>query len=432
MSPQPFKTRRQRGYILTEKGLQKLNRALDEEEEERDKKVTNQYIVEKAGIKNEAISKIRNRKKAADQSSIEAIFRAFELTLEEDDYTYPSSSPQPLPPPSPDYLERTAIESRCYEAIEKPGTPIRIQAPWHMGKTVLMDKILSRAKQQGYLAVSLSFRLVQKEHLSELDQFLRWFAAYIGDELKELGVQLELPKNLEDYWDNTFSSKHSCKKYWEKYLLKAIKKPLVLGLDDMDVIYQNPEIAQEFFDLLREWCEEGKRSHNWEKLRLVLAYSRKIHISDIFRSPFNLGEPIKSLEFEPEEVHKLAQQYGLAGKDKQIKQLMAIVGGHPYLVQTALKEIYCQNLTWERLLATAPTSQGIYHDHLDNIYCQLQQLPQLKDAMKQVVQTTEPVLLEWEQRLKLEGMGLVKLEGNRVTIRCQLYRQYFQNHLEVD
>ncbi|NER97287.1 MAG: serine/threonine protein kinase [Symploca sp. SIO1B1] len=426
MSQKQPKTRRTRGRILTEGGADKLEFALDKEAEKRGSKLSNEDIAEKAKMGVTTVSKIRNREEGADKKYIEALFRAFGLILEPDDLDYPSSPSLSL---SPDYLERTAIESRCYAAIEKPGIPIRIQAPWHMGKTWLLGKILSRAKQQGYWVVSLSFGIVDKERLSELDQFLRWFAACIGSELKELGVQLELPKNLEDYWDNTFGSKHSCKKYVAKNLLAKINKPLVLGLDDMDVIYQNPEITQEFFDLLRGWCEEGKRSPNWDKLRLVLAYSRKIHISDIFRSPFNLGEPINSLEFEPEEVEKLAQQYKLDWNDEQIKQLMAMVGGHPYLVQIAFQAISHQNMKLDELLTKAHTTDGIYHEHLENIYGQLQQLPQLKDAMKQVVQTTEPVLLEWEQRLMLEGMGLVKLEENKVTIRCPLYRQYFQNHL---
>ena len=50
-------------------------------------------------------------------------------------------------------------------------------------------------------------------------------------------------------------------------------------------------------------------------------------------------------------------------------------------------------------------------------------------ALKQVVTVTEPVRLETMQAYKLYSMGLIKRQGDRVTPRCQLYQQYFQERL---
>ena len=82
------------------------------------------------------------------------------------------------------YLERPPIESRCYEAIVKPGSLIRIKAPRQMGKTSLMARILHQASQQGCLTVPLSFQLADAKVFADLDKFLQWFCASVGRRLK--------------------------------------------------------------------------------------------------------------------------------------------------------------------------------------------------------------------------------------------------------
>ena len=44
--------------------------------------------------------------------------------------------------------------------------------------------------------------------------------------------------------------------------------------------------------------------------------------------------------------------------------------------------------------------------------------------MKKVVNASEPVQLEGLLAFKLNSMGLVNLDGNKVKPRCSLYRQY--------
>jgi serine/threonine-protein kinase len=53
------------------------------------------------------------------------------------------------------------------------------------------------------------------------------------------------------------------------------------------------------------------------------------------------------------------------------------------------------------------------------------------EAVKYMVASTAPVRLESVQAFQLHSMGLVNLEGNDVTPRCELYRQYFKDRLGV-
>ncbi|MBD2447525.1 AAA-like domain-containing protein [Nostoc sp. FACHB-152] len=323
------------------------------------------------------------------------------------------------------YVERPPIESRCHEAILKPGSLIRIKAPRQMGKTSLMARILHQASQQDYLTVPLSFQLADGKVFADLDKFLQWFCASIGRRLK-------IPNKLTDYWDEIFGSKDNCTAYFEEYLLAEINQPLVLGLDEVDCVFQYPEIAADFFGLLRAWHEDAKNREIWKKLRLVVVHSTEVYIPlNINQSPFNVGLPIELPEFNAQQVLDLAQRHGLDWNFTEVEQLMRMVGGHPYLVRVALYRIARKDITLDLLLQKAPTEAGPYSDHLRRHLWNLEQRPELAAAIKKVVATTSPVRLDSIECFKLLSMGLLQQQGNDVTPRCNLYRQYFRDRLRV-
>lgn len=321
------------------------------------------------------------------------------------------------------YVERPSIEERCYEAILQPGALIRIKGPRQMGHTSLMARILHYAKQQGYLTVPLSFQLAGENVFADLDKFLKWFCANVG-------LELNLENKLADYWHEILGSKHNCTAYFEEYLLTEIDKPLVLGLDEVDCIFRYPEIASDFLGLLRAWYEQAKYSEVWKKLRLVVAHSTEVYIRmNVNESPFNVGLLIELPELTSAQVQDLSQRHGLNWNATQVKQLMAMVGGHPYLVRLALYHVARQETTLEQLLQSAPTDTGVYSDHLRRHLWNLEQQQELVDAIKKVVATNSPVQLDPSQTFKLHSMGLVHLQGQAATPRCDLYRQYFRNQL---
>jgi transcriptional regulator with XRE-family HTH domain len=324
------------------------------------------------------------------------------------------------------YVERPPIESRCYETILQPGSLLRIKAPKRMGKTWLIDKILHQAKKHNYRTVRLSLLLADGAILKSLDEFLRWFCVVVCRQLK-------LPNQLAEYWEEGLGSNYKCKMYFEEYVLTKIDCPLVLALDEVDRIFPYPHIAKDFFGLLRNWHEEAKTYSIWKKLRLVVAHSTEVYIPlNINCSPFNVGVPIELPEFTPEQVQDLAQRQELdwdAVGAQGLAPLLAMVGGHPYLVQRALYYLTRQEITFEQLLQTAYTESGIYSDHLRGHLWNLQQHPELATAMKKVVDATNSVQLEPMQSFKLQSLGLVRLDGNNVKPWCNLYARYFGDRL---
>jgi DNA-binding CsgD family transcriptional regulator len=335
--------------------------------------------------------------------------------------------PLPMPEPELPYVvERPHIEERCYQEIMKPGGLIRIKAPRQMGKTLLMDRIVQNAAKHGYQKVRLNLRQAESAVFTNLDRFLRWFCANVSR-------QLQLQPRLDEYWDEEIiGSSVSCTTYFEAYLLEAIDSPLVLALDEVDSVFQYREIAQDFFPLLRTWHEEVNNKKIWNKLRLLIVHSTEVYIPlNINQSPFNVGLSVELPELTLEEVLSLARLYGLDCSESLVKQLMAMVGGHPYLVHLALECIRCQDVTLEWLLQTAATEEGIYNHHLRRLLGYLLQDLELARAFQEVVTADKSVQLQSMQAYKLYSMGLVQLQGNDCIPRCNLYRQYFRTHLDI-
>src|SRR5919199_285901 len=321
------------------------------------------------------------------------------------------------------YVERPPIESDCYEAIMKPGALIRVKAPRQMGKTSLMTRILYHASQHNHQTASLNFQSADTEFLTNLDQFLQWFCASITWELNR-------DDKLADYWKGILGSKNKCTNYFQRYLLSEITQPIVLGLDEVDQIFQHPEIATDFFGLLRAWHEKGKNEAVWKKLKLVIVHSKEVYIPlNINQSPFNVGLPIELPELNEEQVQDLVRRHRLDFSQQQLDQLMAMVGGHPYLVRVALYQIARGRMTLEKLLQIAPTEEGPYYDHLRRHLLNLQENAELVAAIKEVVAADSPIEIKTAEAFKLRSMGLVKFQGNAVMPLCDLYRVYFRDRL---
>ncbi|NJK68434.1 MAG: TIR domain-containing protein [Microcoleus sp. CSU_2_2] len=344
------------------------------------------------------------------------------------------------------YVHRVPWETQCYKEILQPGTLIRIKAPRQMGKTSLMARILYQAKEKGCRTVPLSFQHADAAAFTNLNELLRWFCTKITRKLR-------LSHQIDDYWTDTYGSKDNCTAYFEDCLLPENNAPLVLGLDEVDRVFQYPKIADDFFGLLRAWYEEAgygdSDSELWAKLRLVVVHSTEVYIPlNVNQSPFNVGLPIELSEFSAEQVADLARRHGLNWHRNLVDKLMKIVGGHPYLVRVALYHIArkiadsfqtVSDLAQEskdlegsldELLELAPTEAGVYGDHLRRHLWNLQEHRELGVAFSRVVTANEPVELESVLAFKLHSLGLVQLRGNEVNVRFELYRQYFSDRLK--
>jgi hypothetical protein len=321
------------------------------------------------------------------------------------------------------YLERPPIESQCYQTIIKPGSLTRIKAPRQMGKSSLMIRILAYASQQNYHTVTLDFRLADSKIFQDLDLLLKWFCVSVG---KELG----LPNKLAEYWDDIFGSKMSCKDYFENYLLASLDQPLVLALEEVDNIFPYPDLADDFFALLRSWHEEAKISQIWQKMRLILVHSTEVYIPlNINQSPFNVGLSIELPEFTSSQVQDLALKHGLNIEQTQIEQLMQMLGGHPYLIRVALYHLVENKQNLEQLLSLKTIYSSPFSSHLRRHLRYLQEQALLAKAWQRVLNTdtNSSTTIDSIEMFKLHSIGLIRFERKKIVPRCELYRLYFND-----
>nr|MDZ8019726.1 AAA-like domain-containing protein [Nostoc sp. SerVER01] len=335
----------------------------------------------------------------------------------------------PVPTGSTLYINRPPLEELICSELIQPGCLIRIKAPRKMGKSSLLNQMIAYAKEQGYQIVYLDFQEADQEVFASLDKFLRWFCIYVTR-------QLNLLPCLDDFWDTEMGSKVSCKIYFEAYLLQYIaESPVVLALNEVQRVFEHPNIAQDFLPMLRFWHEQAKQDQTWQKLRMVVVHTTEIYVPlKLNQSPFNVGITITLPPFTLNQVQNLALRYGLewaadSQGAKRLEPLQAMVGGHPYLVSLALYHLSGQNMTLERLLETASTPVGIYGQYLRELLNLLQKEPELMSAMQQVIASDDKVELDAIAAYKLESMGVVQLNGNQACVMCELYRLYFSQQL---
>ena len=327
---------------------------------------------------------------------------------------------------SPFYIERSQVESVCYQTAIKPGALIRIKAAKWMGKTSLIYQILAR-QSSNQKTVYLDFASVERSIVKNLDKLLRWMCVMVSR-------QLELDVRVKDYWDtDILGSNDNCTVYFEEYLLTEVKAEIVLSLDNIDRLFSYEEVIEDFLGMLRSWHEKGKISSNWAKIKLILAHSTEVYIPlDINQSPFNTGVPIFLQEFTSENVAALAALHELNWTQAEVAQLMDMVGGHPYLVRLAMYQIKTQNISLEQFLANALSATGIYSNPLRRLQNILNKSPELNLAYGKVVNSQQPVALDSTKIYQLHSIGLVKYRDNLAIPRCKLYRDYFKRFSKTD
>jgi hypothetical protein len=330
------------------------------------------------------------------------------------------------------YIERSLIESDCYQELLQPGAFLRIKAPKHMGKTWLLEQVLTQLRRKGYQkTLYYNFGLEDGEVFGDYTQFIQSFAAGVTN-------LLDLPDCLDKYWSKNLGSNQNITKYFEKYLLETVDKPLILALDSVDCIFEHDRIAVDFCKLLRGWNEKAKQSDRrgsiWRQLRLIVVHSTDVYSNlSINSSPLaGVGKIIFLPQFTPKQVQALAKRYQINLKTQQIDELINLIGGHPNLITEAFEHLTNSQIkvNWQEFITLAPTDAPPFGNHLRQLLWDLKQHPELATAFAEIISASQPIPLQSDYGFKLLGMGLVNLEGNNYSPKCNLYRQYFLTHLD--
>ncbi len=321
------------------------------------------------------------------------------------------------------YIPRSPQEERAYQAIAMPHALLRLKSPDCMGKSSLLVRVLEEARRLGNRTTWLDLQKCDRKFLENMDRFLQWFCAVIG---RDLGVKA---KPTDDWYD-IYGPNSNCEEFFAEHLLgEDDHRPLVIAIDNLERIFAHEAIEVDFCGLLRGWHEQGKHDRTWGKLRLVLAYSMESYTpKDINQSPFNVGTAIDLDEFTLPQLVEIAARHGLTAA--QLEPIAELLGGHPYLIRVALYHL-SSGLTFDELMRTAATESGLFRKHLSSRLAQLEQDSNLKEILRSLITSNQPISFDLATTAQLDGMGLVIRTGNGIEIRNQLYRHYFCDRLGV-
>jgi hypothetical protein len=350
-----------------------------------------------------------------------------------------TSQPSPLPLPFPSaqpvtlempegtmdsqsafYVERLS-DSIALETIRQRGVTITIKGPRQMGKSSLLIRTMNTAVNAGKRVAFLDFQLFDKAALSNPELFFRQFSTWLTDEL-------DMADRVDEYWNNPLGNSQRCTRYMSRYLLKEFANPLVLAMDEVERLFDT-DFRSDFFGMLRSWHNQRATTAIWKQLDLALVTSTEPYqlIDNLNQSPFNVGQVIELEDFTAAQVADLNRRHGNPLNAREERQLVGLLNGHPYLVRLALYSIASHRLSTTELFANATSDHGPFGNHLRNHLFRLHGKQELIQGMFQVIH--QNICEDERVFFRLRGAGLVRREGRTVIPRCQLYADFFQEHL---
>lgn len=240
-----------------------------------------------------------------------------------------------LPTTAACYVKRQADE-QLFEAL-KQAEYSYILTSRQTGKSSLLVRVAVRLRQEADCAVAII-------DLTKIGNQLTPEQWYDGLQL-ELGNQLDLSAELDDFWQG--QTRLSPMNRWiaalRQVVLVRIGKPVIICIDEIDLVRSLPFSSDEFFAAIRAYFNERTATPDLQRLTFCFAgvATPSELIQDTRITPFNIGRRIDLSDFSTSEAQALS--LGLKRPDKQAAGLMQRVlywsNGHPYLTQKLCQAI---------------------------------------------------------------------------------------------
>jgi len=338
---------------------------------------------------------------------------------------------------SPLYIQREA-DVRCREALtvsqNRDSLPfIRIKAAQGMGKSSLLTRLgnfLETEQKQIVGQVDLASEVFDSESFTDLDRLFYQFTEEISQTFQQAVPGLN-PPSLESFWKKPRAPGKNCTDYLHEHIFEKIKKAKTLLIDGIDQILGQPT-QTDFLLVLRSWNERkmkvvSKAPIVWPSM--VIAYSTEPYpVHNIKDSPiYNIGMPVDLQEFSPEAILTLAKIYGLSWTEQEVNTLMRLIGGHPTLVHRAFYQLSKEGKSLVELEQKSAQLNGAFSDYLLKYLKILQQNQQLLKCFQKIMKGEN--CSDVFAKFQLEKVGLIKLDDQGYSVRCELYQRYFQRNL---
>lgn len=322
------------------------------------------------------------------------------------------------------YISRSNDDEFCH-AIARHDSIVLVKGARQVGKTSLLARGLEAARMVGAQVLLIDFQHFGPAAFESAAKLLLAMAELIAH-------QIELSAAPHEKWNDLLSPSSNFERFLRREVLADEELYFVLALDEVDRLF-NHDYASEIFGLFRSWHNLRALDPNgpWSRLTIAIAYATEAHlfISDLNQSPFNVGTRLKLDDFTGEQLAELNGRYGNPLVDnKQLVCFQQLVGGHPYLAQIGLYEVYKRKVTPAALEKEADYDDGPFGDHLTRLLISLQQDQNLLEELRGFLLSGSTLSNSAFYRLRSAGV----LSGDtpdEPRPRCDLYARYLKKHL---
>lgn len=329
-----------------------------------------------------------------------------------------------LPLHSPLYISRPADDEFC-NAIARGDSIVLVKGARQVGKTSLLARGLEAARVLGSTVLLIDFQHFGEEAFESSDKLLSAMAELIA-------YQIELPVQPHQSWNSHLSPNSNFERFLKHDVLASDECHFVLALDEVDRLF-NHVYASEIFGLVRSWhnLRALKPDGPFMRLTIAIAYATEAHlfISDLHQSPFNVGTRLSLEDFTEEQLAELNGRYGNPLRDNdQIVSFQRLIGGHPYLSQRGLYELYQKRADLAALEQNADQDDGPFGDHLRRLLVSLSLDQGLLGELRAFLLSGSTLSNSAFYRLRSAGV----LSGETAAeprARCELYVRYLKKHL---
>jgi hypothetical protein len=331
-----------------------------------------------------------------------------------------------VPLDSPFYIERAA-DREFAAAIARRDSIVLVKGARQVGKTSLLARGVQQAREAGARVVLTDLEKLNAEELESTHALLLALAQRIAD-------ALDLDVAAADRWTPRRGANANFERFLERDVLGAVSSPIVWALDEVDRLFVVP-FAGEVFGLFRSWHNQRALdpSAPWSRFTLAIAYATEAHlfITDLNKSPFNVGTRVTLEDFSQEQVAALNRCSGSPLQDADgIARYFDLIGGHPYLARRGLYEMATRGINIAILERRADSDEWVFGDHLRRMLAALTRDADLCEAVRAVLQGLPCPSLESFCRLRSAGV-IVGETAQDARPRCRLYRRYLEKRLDL-
>jgi hypothetical protein len=235
-----------------------------------------------------------------------------------------------IPPDAPSYVPRQADKDLLRE-LRRGGLCYVLNAR-QMGKSSLSIRTRAALTADGVRTVFLDCQKFGTSATAE-----QWYRSL----LERIGHDLKLRPAMLAYWKDNQERTPVDRLFGaiRDVALEPVASPLVIFIDEIDVVRELRFDTDEFFGAIRSCFNARVEDEAYGRVAFCLlgTVAPADLISDVRLSPFNVGTRIRLSDFTPDEAAPLASR--LPGGRTSLNRVLWWTSGHPYLTQRLCAEL---------------------------------------------------------------------------------------------